>query len=290
MLDLNIKKLQLQLPAATWQKALELIAEEALELDHVDSHSASARVQGSEAERYSVEIFCENGTLTKLRCDCRGFEFNRSCKHVYALALVASGEPGLVPQDLLDKAQAKRLRAEKKRQKQDTERKGLQDYLDQLDRAQLTQAFLELIESDNSLKKAWLLKAEFAGQAQDPKFLKKKITQALPLKHLFHYGEVAQYFDQAEAILWDVLGAAANQESESRFDLIMTIYKRLNKALERVDDSGGFRFPLEARLEDELTTAFTTLSWSDKKKTQWLEKHRQPPFDVFPDVSGFSLS
>lgn len=289
MLELDMKTLKQQLPDATWQKALALIADGAVEINHLDNDNAKAYVQGSKGQRYNAEVYSKKGLLSSMRCDCRGFEFNRSCKHVYALALVGSGQPDLVPQVLRDKAQTKRLRADKKQQKQNAQRKGLQNYLEQLDKTQLTQSLLELIESDNLLKKSWLLKAEFAEQSQDPKFLKKKITQALPLKHLFHYGEVAQYFEQAESCLFEILNAAASQDSETHFDIIMTLYKRLNKALERVDDSGGFRLPLETRLENDLSIAFRALPWSVKKKTQWLEKYRQPPFDVFPDVSGFLI-
>lgn len=42
-----------------------------------------------------------------------------------------------------------------------------------------------------------------------------------------------------------------------------------------------------AILDNELDQAFIALSWSDKKKSQWLTKYQNPPFDVFPDVDQF---
>lgn len=284
MLNLDIYALKEQIPDKLWLASLEVIANEALSITSISDDQASAVIKGSGAEEYHTDVFCEGGQLSTFRCECRGFEFLRRCKHAYALALFASGEPNLIPQELLRKTQAKRERANKKKQKQQIDRSLLLSYLSSLDKTELEQELFAIIDADKSLGKMWLLKAELFDQADNPNALKKRITQAMPLKYLFHYKEVDNYFHNALSILVVLLDAAKLLDSECRFSIIMEMYKRLNTVLQRIDDSGGFRFPLVDHLERELKQAFTQLPWSENKKSRWIKKYSQAPYDEFPDV------
>ena len=286
MLNINLTPLSRPSVANSWQKALELVADKAVELQNVSSDHASGEVAGTST--YQAEVHCSAGQFSKMRCDCRAFEFHKICKHGIALAIAASGNTSVISPEILKKSEAKRQRENKRLLKEESEHTLLSDYLKTQDKSKLESTLLRLITADKTLKKSWLLKAEFSAQAGDPKVLKKRITQTLPLKHLFQYHQVAQYFYTASEQIGEVLDAAQSLDTETRFDIVMTVYKRLNKVFERVDDSGGFRFELIAKLDKQLEDSFNALNWTDKKKAQWLKKYAHPPFDVFADVTKFS--
>lgn len=287
MLKINLAALSNSTTTSTWLKAQEIVATEAVELQAVNEDKASGFISGSGSERYHTEITCAADKLLKMRCSCRAFEFNKTCKHGYALAIAASGDTSIISEDVLKAVVAKRQRAQKRQSKEQAEQSLLIGHLQAQEKTTLEANLLKLINADKGLKKIWLLKAEFAAQSGDPKILKKRITQVLPLKHLFEWQQVAMYFDNAHTQMLAILSAAQNLDTETRFDIIMTAYKRLNKVFERVDDSGGFRFELMAKLDEHLEQAFTALEWSNKKKALWLKKYSQPPFDVFADVMSF---
>tara|TARA_B110000116_G_C16798593_1_gene568593 strand:+ start:2257 stop:3231 length:975 start_codon:yes stop_codon:yes gene_type:complete len=287
MLKINLKELSNSTTMSTWLKAQEIVAAESVELQDVNEDKASGLISGSGSERYHTEITCASDKLLKMRCDCRAFEFHKTCKHGYALAIAASGDTSIISEDVLKTVAAKRQRAHKRHSKDQAEQSLLIGHLQTQEKTTLEASLLKLINADKVLKKTWLLKAEFAAQSGDPKVLKKRITQVLPLKHLFEWQQVAIYFDNADTEMVEILSAAQNLDTENRFEIIMTVYKRLAKVFERVDDSGGFRFELIAKLDEHLEQAFTALDWSNKKKALWLKKYSHPPFDVFADVMSF---
>lgn len=287
MLKIDLTELSQSIAANSWVKAQEIAAAGAVELQKVSTNKAQALIAGSKSEQYHTEIHCKAGQLIKMRCDCLAFEFQKSCKHGFALAIFASGDTSVISPEIMKKAEAKRLRKQKRQSREEAEQTLLADFLKTQSRERLESALLELVSSDKILKKSWLLKAELSAQASDPKVLKKQITRALPLKYLFQYRQVAQYFDSAYDQINELLAAAESLTPEARFDIIMAVYKRLAKVFVRVDDSGGFRFELIAMLDQQLEQSFNALAWTHTKKSLWLKKYTSPPFDVFAEVTKF---
>jgi uncharacterized Zn finger protein len=120
----------------------------------------------------------------------------------------------------------------------------------------------------------------------------KLITKALPAREVWEWNKVSAYFDHAELMFDEIFVAIETLSVDVQWKLILKTFQRLNKVLEKIDDSGGFRFTIEGQLKERLTTLFNLLSWTDTKKSEWIFEHFQHyKYDVFPAVpEDFKLS
>ncbi|ALM54347.1 hypothetical protein BJB45_20135 [Halomonas huangheensis] len=107
-----------------------------------------------------------------------------------------------------------------------------------------------------------------------PAELKKRITAAFPFPRdgLFRYAQVSTYFSRAEPLM-DLLESQAPLLSpEQLLKLVDYAQTRLYRALETIDDSGGFRLHCEGTLKELHIEAMQRLDWSAQHKAQYLHE------------------
>jgi len=74
--------------------------------------------------------------------------------------------------------------------------------------------------------------------------------------------------------------------ADERIKLIQYAYDRLNRALEKIDDSGGYRFHLENMLHEALVKCFHESAQTNKQKVAFLARQLAAPADVYPAIPG----
>jgi len=227
-----------------------------------------ANVKGTES--YQVKLQITDKVLDG-SCDCpasANFDF---CKHCVATTLAYQNkqveQSKLQDSDPLDRVKA---------------------YVNQLPEQEAKDALIQLIGDDNLLTTKWQLKADNASGSIDIKQLKKQITKALPYRNLWEYAKVRAYFTHAEALLDPIFDIFTELDAEDVFSLTQYMSQRLNKLLERLDDSGGYRFGLENQINNTLTKTFKQLPWSANKKAQFLlqAQTNEDIEMVYPDIPG----
>ncbi|NQY88693.1 MAG: hypothetical protein HRT51_13290 [Colwellia sp.] len=122
--------------------------------------------------------------------------------------------------------------------------------------------------------------------------IKQLITKALPAKEVFDWHKVAAYFDHSDEMFAAIFIAIDKLPVDKQWQLVLHALVRLNKVLEQIDDSGGFRFGIEGQLNQRLSALFNLQTWSDDEKALWIFEHYQTyKYDIFPAVpEDFSLS
>ena len=233
----------------------------------------SADVEGSEL--YHVAL-----TLTKQGldggCNCPASEGIDFCKHCVAVALAYRAEHA---------KQAQRAEG-------DTSDR-IHAYLETLDKPSLVKTLLTLIENDPVLHQQWSLKADAALGVLDHKALKKRITAAFPINRgLFRYSQVSHYFGKAEAVIEQLAEQVPQLPPEKSLALVDYALARMDKALETIDDSGGFRFHCEHLLHTLHIQTVKRLDWPADKLAGYLyekafggEEDRYPAIpDAYLDV------
>ncbi|MBL4941616.1 MAG: hypothetical protein JKY81_08125 [Colwellia sp.] len=115
--------------------------------------------------------------------------------------------------------------------------------------------------------------------------IKNMIDKALPEEGVWSWQEVSGYFEHTDNMFTEIFVAIEALSASKQWQHILYSLQRLNKVLEQIDDSGGFRFDLEGQLNQKLTALFTQQTWSDDKKAQWIFEHYKTwQYDVFPSV------
>lgn len=231
-------------------------------------NSITAEVEGNEIYRVSLKW-----TSKQLdgACDCpasEGFDF---CKHCVAVAL-ALRETQAEQDQLIKGGAENRIKA----------------YLLKQDREKLADWLLELIESDRALLQQWSLRADSALGVLDAKALKKRITAAIPYnRNLYRYNQVRSYFAQVETVL-EQLGEIAEQlPAEDTLKLVDYALQRITRALETIDDSGGFRYGTLELLQTTHIRACERLDWSKQKLANYLlEIFAGDGSDFYAEIPG----
>lgn len=233
----------------------------------------SADVEGSEL--YHVALKLTKQGLSG-GCNCPASEGIDFCKHCVAVALAFRAEQA---------KQAQRVEG-------DTSDR-IHAYVESLDKPSLIEALLSLIENDPVLYQQWSLKADAALGVLDYKALKKRITAAFPINRgLFRYSQVSHYFSKAEAVIEQLAEQVPQLPSVKSLALVDYALARMDKALETIDDSGGFRFHCEHLLHTLHIKTVKRLDWPADKLADYLyeksfggEEDRYPPIpDAYLDV------
>lgn len=229
-------------------------------------NKVSGVVRGS--EQYNVELQLGKQGLDG-HCNCPASENMDFCKHCVALALHV------------------------REQQQHTEQlesgnplQRIQAFLEQQDKSQLVGHLLDIIEHDDHLQDVWSIKADVALGKIDIKGLKKRITAAFPTgRHLHHYPQVRSYFQKAEPVVELLAQQFDALPAEKAVELVEYALDRLQKALQTVDDSGGFRDLVETRLQQLHVAAVTRLPWDKARLAHYLfTQHQQPDRDLYPAI------
>ncbi|MGP9499178.1 SWIM zinc finger family protein [Halomonas sp. AOP43-D1-4] len=233
----------------------------------------SADVEGSEL--YHVALKLTKQGLSG-GCNCPASEGIDFCKHCVAVALAFRAEQA---------KQAQRVEG-------DTSDR-IHAYVESLDKPSLVEALLSLIENDPVLHQQWSLKSDAALGVLDHKVLKKRITAAFPINRgLFRYSQVSHYFSKAEAVIEQLAEQVPQLPPVKSLALVDYALARMDKALETIDDSGGFRFHCEHLLHTLHIKTVKRLDWPANKLADYLyeksfggEEDRYPPIpDAYLDV------
>jgi uncharacterized Zn finger protein len=158
-------------------------------------------------------------------------------------------------------------------------------YLSGLSSDALIDIALGALDGSPELENRLLMQADAAAGALDAKRLKKMITAAMPLRDLWDYRQVAQYFERAEACMTGIESIAPSLAPADLLAAVRHAFSRLDKALARVDDSGGRRWGLQYELHALHRNALARISWAaDDLASYLLDLHLNDPWDTFNDV------
>jgi uncharacterized Zn finger protein len=226
-----------------------------------------AVVEGSQP--YRVELRHTDKVLEGA-CECPASEGIDFCKHCVAVALVLRGrqahEHTLKDGDGIDKIAA---------------------YLALQPPAALVAELLDVLPRLPELKDKLLLKAEIAGGTVSARSLKKTITQVTRPKPLWEYRHVAAYFARIESAVETIGAVARDLPAELLLELALYGIERVGRALEQVDDSGGYRFATQEALRNLHSEALARVAWSpERKAAHLLDVAAGDPWDQFSGVPG----
>ena len=221
---------------------------------------------------YQVELVLGNPMTNA--CTCPAAEYQDFCKHCVAVALAVHNEDKIEDGTVEDPTEK------------------LRQFLAQKPAEELVELLLGYIESNEREWDKWQLKLQTSQGSMAVKELKKFVTKALPLRDVWEWDRVRNYFDNAEMLFEQIWDAFESLTVSEQWEITLHGLERLNKVIARIDDSGGFRFTLEGQLNEKLPTIFKQLDWPVEKKAQWLaERLDGAGLDIFPDVpADFELS
>ncbi len=222
-------------------------------------NKVSAVVEGS--YRYDVILILNDRTLDG-HCSCPASDNFDFCKHCVAVALTVT----------------------ENQQPNTSDNDQLARYFRSLSKEVLVEHLQKMIELDPALTKYWSLKAHMAMETMDSKAIKKQITRALPYRQMWDYHKVNHYFSHAESIFDLLIEPLTSLPAAEAFRLAEYGFERLNRALEKIDDSHGFRFGVEESLGRLLLESFAKLDWSREKRVAFLVKQLSEAKDVYPKI------
>lgn len=279
--------LELLADAATFNKGVQLFNKQAVMVEKQNNNKISGLVLGS--KQYRVSITHHQGSYG-FSCECPAFSYMSVCKHCVAMALSWS-EMLEAQQTGASASSSATSNSSSQSDQQATKDDALMQYIRSLPEEKLVQSLYDIVCHDKRQYTRWLEKARLAAKPQSFTSLKKGITKALPLKDLWDYHKVQNYFETAELKVADIVEASATLLPEEQLKLVLQVYERLNKVLLRIDDSYGLRFDLESRVADALPAIIKRQPWTADEKAEWLGSMLMSDFGSFPQIpDDFALS
>ena len=222
-----------------------------------------AMVSGTDL--YRVELLHDGAGLDG-SCDCPASDGIVFCKHCVATAL-----------ELRDYLTESALAAV-----DSGDEKVLQAYLAEQDREALVSYVLQLLPKDPLLYERLQRQAMLSADSVNAKGLKRSITRVTPLQDIFEWGKVSSYFRRLEATLKGILETADQLPADILLKTALHGIVRLNKALERIDDSGGYREHAQAILRELHGRALKRIEWTPGQRAEHiLEMALADPWDQF---------
>ncbi|UAA38573.1 SWIM zinc finger family protein [Paraneptunicella aestuarii] len=267
---------------STFTKGKSIFRKGDVVLQQQSGSEISGIVSGTYDYRVGVSIK-DNGSW-RCRCNCPAFDYQAVCKHCVALVLAYNAT---LNNESFEAEETEEEQPVKKKSAPKVNKDALlQQYIQALPADTLHKSLYELLCDNKHQYARWMNKAVIASSKQDFGSLKKLVTKSLPIKDIWEYRKVAEYFNAAERAIADVLEAARQLPAEEHLKLIFSIYERLNKVAERVDDSGGFRFGVQYLLSDALPHAVARQTWNAQDKAQWLLSHLNSEIEGLPKIPG----
>ena len=267
MFDLD--ELQERTSAETYSRGRKLFQENKV----INLKKTADKVTAEVLGQHKYQVVLESGEFIQNSCTCPAAEYQDFCKHCVAVALAASSDESEV--------------AAKGTVTDET----IKNWLLGQGPEYLADALMGYITRDADEYELWHQRYILATTRMDAKDTGKMITAALPLKDIWEYRKVFQYFEQAEAKLLPLIDGIDELEPELRFKLLDKLLARFNKALQRVDDSAGYRVALESTIIEHYLSAFKSLEWKPAQKAKYLVENTYSSHDIFPDLpDDFALS
>ena len=262
-----INQLQDRSGTTTFAKGRALFQSNCVRNLQIKEKTVSAIVEGSIS--YHVQLTTTAGDEILCRCSGPAAEYQDVCKHCIAVALKANTVPA----------------------ESESDRDKIKKYLQQYTHAELVESLLGFIEKDETDWNNWLLKTKLEKYSMTFSQLENAVMNALPIREIYDWQHVGNYFHNAEQQIGKILSAMQVLPVDEQWELVCFIMERLTEALESIDDSNGERLPLEERLDMEMTALFNALDWDDEKKAYWLlENLKNPVYEFFPVVSASSVT
>ncbi len=222
----------------------------------------------SGTDLYRVEIACGSDGLDG-SCTCPASDGIFFCKHCVATALAlrdSAAEAVLATTEHVDD-------------------RALHAYFDEQDAETLRGWLVQALQSNPLLKEELYRQAMLASNTLDAGELKRSITQVTPLQDIFEWGKVNAYFRRLEETLDGIVEIADQLTAEDLLETALHGIKRLDKALERVDDSGGYRESARQLLRGLHRRALERLEWAPQERAEHLlELALADPWDQFEGV------
>ncbi|MCZ6882995.1 MAG: hypothetical protein O7F15_08355 [Gammaproteobacteria bacterium] len=231
-----------------------------------------AEVAGSEIYRVTLR---HTAKVFEGSCDCpasEGFDF---CKHCVATGLKYLSQ--IQNQEILEGSKGPDL---------------LKNYLLSLDKSTLAAHLQDLIAEDPITEDQWMLKAEMASGKMNHKSFKKRITKAIPYnRDLYRYAQVRSFFARVELLVETLQQLLTGFDPERALELIDYALLRINRALETIDDSGGFRFYSVETLGELHIQALAETGWPIKKIAGYLlDLYSDENAELYPEIPASYLS
>lgn len=222
-----------------------------------------AMVSGTDL--YRVELLHDGAELDG-SCDCPASDGIAFCKHCVATALELRDQLTETALATPDSGDNNILKA----------------YLADQDPATLVSYVLQVLPKDPLLYERLQRQAMLATNSMDAKELKLSITKVTPLQDIFEWGKVSAYFRRLVATLKGILEIADQLPPDILLKTALHGITRLNKALERIDDSGGYREHAQVILRELHGRALKRIEWTPGQRAEHLlEMALSDPWDQF---------
>lgn len=214
----------------------------------IEGSRISAEVSGTQV--YQVALH-HTARIFEGSCSCPasdGFEF---CKHCVAVSLSYYYQTQ-TNQELGDA---------------DTSQLVL-NYLNTLTKPQLANELHALLRNHSDAMEQWQLKAAIASGAFGATDIRKQITKALPYKAsgLWRHREVSEYFEHASQALTALTEPLTKLAPDAIEKLLTYALQRLEKSLQTIDDTGGYRQPVEQLLTEWFKRIISSKQWTIEEK------------------------
>ena len=214
---------------------------------------------------YRVEL-CHDESELDGGCDCPASEGIVFCKHCVATAL-----------ELRDRL-AETALTRTDNEDDDT----LKVHLAEQDPEILVSHLMQVLPKDPLLHEKLRRQAMLAAGSVDANQLKQSITRVTPLRDIFEQRQVSSYFRRLEATLQGIMEIAEQIPGEVLLETALHGIRRLNNALERIDDSGGYRDDAQAMLRDLHGRSLQRIVWTPEQCAEHLlELGLGDPWDQF---------
>jgi len=219
----------------------------------------------SGTDLYRVQLL-HDGTGLDGSCNCPASDGVVFCKHCVATALELRDYLTESVLAVADSGDEKVLRA----------------YLAEQDRETLVSQVMQVLPKDPVLYERLQRQAMLAADFVDAKELKLSITKVTPLQDIFEWGKVSAYFRRLVATLKGILEIADQLPPDILLKTALHGITRLNKALERIDDSGGYREHAQVILRELHGRALKRIEWTPGQRAEHLlEMALSDPWDQF---------
>lgn len=158
----------------------------------------------------------------------------------------------------------------------------LKVYLAEQDPEILVSHLMQVLPKDPLLHEKLCRQALLATGSVDANQLKQSITRVTPLRDIFEQRQVSSYFRRLETTLQGIMEIAEQIPAEVLLETALHGIRRLNKALERIDDSGGYRDHSQAMLRDLHGQSLQRIAWTPEQRAEHLlELALGDPWDQF---------
>ncbi len=251
MIDINDSLLQRLAGAAAFDRGATYFRDGRVGELRQAGRKVFADVEGNES--YTVTLI-HTAQLFEGSCTCPASDNIDFCKHCVAAAM---------------HYRSQRFRREQQLGGSGADR--LQAYLESLDKKELIDHLNEFIQADKVSFEAWSIRADQALDVVDFKAVRKRITTAIPYnRQIYRYAQVRAYFARVAAVMDLLADVSATLTPEQLLTLCDYALQRIARALDTIDDSGGYRFESLERLAELHQQAFQSIDWSAASAAEYL--------------------